>query len=110
MIAWGARGRDPLRPSRAPPPPPPCQTPPCGPGPGRYDLAAPEHLVWLSPFFIDRYPATNAEYLEYFAAGACPDECQGVGCAGGLYDEVHLADPALAGYPMTTLLGRAGGA
>ena len=57
----------------------------------------PVHQVTLSPYFIDRYPATNAQYKECFDAGACPDQQQLSG-----YPGVTFTDPRLAGFPFVT--------
>lgn len=49
--------------------PPPC--PPgdvCGPGNPPPTDYAPPHIVKLSPYFMDRYPATNAEYKACYDA------------------------------------------
>jgi formylglycine-generating enzyme required for sulfatase activity len=60
--------------------------------------------VKLSPFFIDRYPATNAEYKECFDAGMCPGDCKMLqSCGGAMYDEYQMTDPVLASYPAATI-------
>src|SRR5689334_568939 len=59
--------------------PPPCPPPSdggnnCGPGSAPPANYSPVHQVTLRPFFIDRHAISNAEYLECFAAGSCPDD------------------------------------
>ena len=87
-----------------PPEPPPCPGgPPCGPGNPPPTDFYPVHTVRLDPFYLDRFPATNAEYLACYQAGVCPNECW-PNCAGPFYEEVHLGDPRLGDYPMATAL------
>jgi formylglycine-generating enzyme required for sulfatase activity len=85
--------------------PPPC--PPdevCGPGASPPTDYAPPHIVKLSPFFIDRYPATNAEYKECYDAGMCPGDCKLLQtCSGTRYTEYRFTDPLQAGYPVATI-------
>ncbi len=85
--------------------PPPC--PPgdvCGPGNPPPTDFTPPHIVKLSPYFIDRYPATNAEYKECYDAGMCPGDCIMLQtCGGGYYSENRITDPLLAGYPALTI-------
>ena len=85
--------------------PPPC--PPgeiCGPGDPPAKDFAPAHVVKLSPYFIDRYPATNAEYKACYDAGICPGDCNMLQvCGGGHYDENRITDPLLAKYPVATI-------
>lgn len=81
----------------------------CGPSPLPYDYAAPAHLVDLSPFFINRLPAKNSDYLACFEAG----ECAADGVVGGSISvgndmpPYRFDDPNLADYPVAFLLRRA---
>jgi iron(II)-dependent oxidoreductase len=60
--------------------------------------------VKLSPFFIDRYPATNGQYKECYDAGECPPTChQEQSCLGGHYSDNDMTDPLLAEYPVSTI-------
>ena len=85
--------------------PPPC--PPgeiCGPGDPPAKDFAPAHVVKLSPYFIDRYPATNAEYKACYDAGMCPGDCKmQQTCGGVMIPEYRFTDPLLAAYPVATL-------
>lgn len=76
----------------------------CGPGdPPPIDYAPP-HIVKLSPFFMDRYPATNGQYKECYDAGECPPTCyQEQSCLGGHYSDNDMTDPQLADYPVSTI-------
>jgi formylglycine-generating enzyme required for sulfatase activity len=85
--------------------PPPC--PPdevCGPGNPPPKDYAPPHIVKLSPYFIDRYPATNAEYKACYDAGVCPGDCLLLkSCGGTTYNECRFTDPLQAAYPVVTI-------
>ena len=85
--------------------PPPC--PPgeiCGPGDPPAKDFAPAHVVKLSPYFIDRYAATNAEYKACYDAGMCPGDCKmQQTCLGVIITEYRFTDPLLAAYPVATL-------
>ncbi len=77
----------------------------CGPGNPPPKDYAPPHIVKLSPFFMDRYPATNAEYKACYDAGMCPGDCKmQQTCGGGMYKEYLFTDPLQAGYPVATIL------
>jgi formylglycine-generating enzyme required for sulfatase activity len=84
---------------------PPCTEEPCGPGNPPPTDFTPPHKVKLKPFFIDRYPATNGQYKECFDAGMCPADCTLIpSCAGAFYSEYRMTDPALADYPVATIM------
>ena len=55
----------------------------------------PQHTVWLSPFYIDRYEVTNARYRDCLADGYCP--AVRTDCA-----EVYR-DPARRDFPFDCL-------
>lgn len=76
----------------------------CGPGNPPATDYSPPHRVQLSPFFIDRYPATNGQYKECYDAGECPPTCsQEQSCGGGHFSDNDMTDPQLADYPVSTL-------
>jgi formylglycine-generating enzyme len=76
----------------------------CGPGSPPHTDYDPPHIVKLSPFFIDRYPATNGEYKECYDAGMCPGDCYLLKtCAGTRYSEYRFTDPIQADYPVATI-------
>jgi len=85
----------------------PPQCPPdevCGPGNPPPTDYAPPHVVKVSPYFIDRYPATNAEYKECYDAGMCPGDCKILkSCGGTMYNECRFTDPLQWAYPVATL-------
>ena len=85
--------------------PPPCpEGDVCGPGNSPPTDYAPAHVVKLSPFFIDRYPATNAEYKACYDAGMCPGDCKIMQtCVGTRVNEYRFTDPLQAAYPVATL-------
>lgn len=57
----------------------------------------------LGAFYIDRDPATNAEYRACMDAGACPPDCKAKHvCTGAMYDEIEAADADAATYPVAT--------
>ena len=72
-----------------------------------YVTATPAHLVQLSPFFIDRFPVTNAAYRACMQRGQCPLDASTApplgGAVFGLEAEYHVTDPALDGFPVATL-------
>src|SRR3972149_10455133 len=79
-------GHDPLTWTR-----PPCpEGEICGPGNPPPTDFSPVHQVKLDPFYLDRFPASNAEYRACFEAGVCPNEC-GTSCGGRFYEQVHPA-------------------
>ena len=85
--------------------PPPCPSgQQCGPGnPPREDYA-PRHKVQLSPYFIDRLPATNKQYRACFDAGQCEEDCATTKhCTGGIFDEYNIHDPQLDDFPALTV-------
>src|SRR5260370_15205768 len=64
----------------------------------------PVHEVRLRPFFIDKYPVSNKDYLQCQVAGLCPEECQvRKTCAGGFLSQYSLHDGRLAEYPVATI-------
>ena len=74
----------------------------CGPGPGPENYFAPVHTVRLSPFFIDKEPASNREYKACFDAGACPGDCWDEGSCGGPSerpDSFDFRSAEVADYP-----------
>lgn len=85
--------------------PPPCPSGKvCGPGNPPSTSYAPAHVVKLSPYFIDRYPATNAEYKACYDAGMCPGDCKLLQtCSGTMFKEYRFTDPLLANYPLATI-------
>lgn len=38
-----------------------------------YDIESPEHMVYLNPYSIDKFPVTNAEYLKFVEDGGYQD-------------------------------------
>jgi formylglycine-generating enzyme required for sulfatase activity len=84
--------------------------PPCPPGmlcgPGNPPLLdyAPRHKVRLSPYFIDRFPATNKQYRACVDAGQCQEDCvTRKRCTGGIFNEYSIHDPRLDDYPVLTV-------
>jgi len=76
----------------------------CGPGDPPPNDFGPPHRVKLSPFFIDRYPATNAQYKECYDAGVCPPDCKmEKQCSGGMFDETSFMDPLIADFPASLI-------
>jgi len=73
----------------------------CGPGNQPPTNFAPMHQVRVRPFFIDRYPVTNAQYLTCLSAGLCPDDC---GAQRTCQFQYSVRDPQLADYPMATAM------
>jgi len=79
----------------------------CGPGNPPPTDFTPPHIVKINPFFIDRYPATNAEYKECYDAGMCPGDCNLLqSCLGIMYDEYRFTDPLQADYPVATITAK----
>lgn len=85
--------------------PPPCPSGQhCGPGNPPPTDYAPKHKVRLSPYFIDRLPATNKQYRACVEAGQCIDECQVRSkCSGNFFDQYSIHDPRLDDYPVLTV-------
>jgi formylglycine-generating enzyme required for sulfatase activity len=79
-----------------------CEGANCGP---TYPLPknyGPVHKVHLRPFFMDVSPVSNADYYKCFQAGMCQDDCYASGCRGDYFENYHIADAALANYPVAT--------